>query len=149
VRAVAQRVSSAEVQVDAERVASMGPGLLVLVGVGRDDGRAQSEELARRLVNLRVFPDSDGRMNHSLLEVAGTLGVVSQFTLYGDTRQGRRPFFGDAARPEDAAPLIDHLVSSATALGAEVVTGRFQAMMEVALVNVGPVTLLLDTEKKF
>lgn len=148
-RAVAQRVSSAEVRVAGERISALGPGLLALVGVGRDDGREQAEELARRLVNLRVFADAEGRMNRSMLDVGAGLGVVSQFTLYGDTRQGRRPFFGEAAAPEIAAPLIEHLIASARELGATVVTGRFQAVMEVALVNVGPVTLLLDTEKKF
>jgi D-tyrosyl-tRNA(Tyr) deacylase len=148
-RAVAQRVSSAEVRVDDERVSQMGAGLLVFVGVGRDDATAQAQELARRLVHLRVFSDTAGRMNRSLLEVGGTLGVVSQFTLYADTRQGRRPFFGAAARPEQAAPLIDHLIESAASFGVSVVRGRFQATMEISLVNVGPVTLLLDTEKNF
>ena len=148
-RAVAQRVSTAEVRVDDERISAMGPGLLALVGVGRDDGREQAEELARRLVNLRVFADAEGRMNRSMLEVGGALGVVSQFTLYGDTRKGRRPFFGEAAAPEVAAPLIEHLIATAQGFGVTVVTGRFQAAMEVTLVNVGPVTLLLDTEKKF
>jgi len=127
----------------------MGEGLLAFVGVGNDDGPKQAEELARRLVHLRVFGDADGRMNHSLLDVGGTLGVVSQFTLFGDTRQGRRPFFGDAAPPEQAAPLIGQLIDAAEGLGARVVRGRFQAQMEVRLVNVGPVTILLDTEKRF
>jgi D-tyrosyl-tRNA(Tyr) deacylase len=149
VRAVAQRVSSAEVRVAGERIASMGEGLLALVGVGHADADAQADELARRLVHLRVFADEAGKMNRSLLDVGGTLGVVSQFTLYGDTRQGRRPFFGEAAPPDLAAPLIERLVATAEGLGAQVACGRFRATMEVGLVNVGPVTLLLDTEKCF
>jgi D-tyrosyl-tRNA(Tyr) deacylase len=127
----------------------MGEGLLALVGVGRDDTPAQAEELARRLVHLRVFGDENGRMNRSLLEVGGTLGVVSQFTLFGDARQGRRPSYARAAPAEQAEPLIEVLVEAARELGVPVVTGRFRAMMDVALVNAGPVTILLDTEKQF
>jgi len=149
VRAVAQRVSSAEVRVDGERVSAMDKGLLAFVGVGREDDARQADELARRLVHLRIFNDDAGRMNHSLLEVGGTLGVVSQFTLFGDARQGRRPFFGDAAPANQAAPLIERLIASAEMLGANTIRGRFQATMEVGLVNVGPVTLLLDTDKRF
>ena len=148
-RAVAQRVSSAEVRVDGERVSAMDKGLLAFVGVGREDDARQADELARRLVHLRIFNDDAGRMNHSLLEVGGTLGVVSQFTLFGDARQGRRPFFGDAAPANQAAPLIERLIASAEMLGANTIRGRFQATMEVGLVNVGPVTLLLDTDKRF
>jgi D-tyrosyl-tRNA(Tyr) deacylase len=148
-RAVAQRVSSASVSVGGREVARMGPGLLALVGVGAEDGEAQARELARRLVELRVFPDAQGRMNRSLLETGGTLGVVSQFTLYGDARHGRRPSYVGAAPPARAEPLLDALVTAARALGAPVVTGRFGAAMEVALVNQGPVTILLDTEKRF
>ena len=127
----------------------MGEGLLALVGVGRDDTPAQAEELARRLVHLRVFADENGRMNRSLLEVGGTLGVVSQFTLFGDARQGRRPSYARAAPAEQAEPLIEVLVEAVRELGVPVVTGRFRAMMDVALVNAGPVTILLDTEKQF
>ena len=127
----------------------MGEGLLALVGVGRDDAPAQAEELARRLVHLRVFPDESQRMNRSLLEVGGTLGVVSQFTLFGDARQGRRPSYARAAPVEQAEPLIEVLVEAVRELGVPVVTGRFRAMMDVALVNAGPVTILLDTEKQF
>ncbi len=148
-RAVAQRVSSAEVRVDGERISGMGEGLLAFVGVGRADDARQADELARRLVHLRIFNDDAGRMNHSLLDVGGTLGVVSQFTLFGDARQGRRPFFGDAAPADQAAPLIERLIASAELLGARTARGRFQATMEVELVNVGPVTLLLDTDKRF
>jgi len=127
----------------------MGAGLLALVGVGRSDGEAQARELARRMLQLRVFPDSEGRMNLCLLEVGGTLGVVSQFTLFGDARHGRRPSYVAAAPGEQAEPLLEILVDTARELGAPVVTGRFGAMMEVALVNEGPVTILLDTEKMF
>ena len=127
----------------------MGEGLLALVGIGRDDTPAQAEELARRLVHLRVFADEDQRMNRSLLEVGGTLGVVSQFTLFGDARQGRRPSYARAAPAEQAELLIEVLVEAVRELGVPVVTGRFRAMMDVALVNAGPVTILLDTEKQF
>ncbi len=148
-RAVVQRVSRAAVRVGGERVASMEQGLLALVGVGRGDGPAAAVELARRLVGLRVFADPEGRMNRSLLEVGGELGVVSQFTLFGDARRGRRPSFAAAAPPAQAAALLDALVASARELGARVLTGRFQAHMEVELVNDGPVTILLDTDKLF
>lgn len=148
-RAVVQRVSSARVSVAGECVSRMGEGLLAFVGVGVADGDAAAEELARRLVHLRIFGDADGRMNRSLIEVGGTLGVVSQFTLYGDARQGRRPFFGDAAPAEQAALRLETLVSAAEALGVAVVQGRFGAEMDVSLVNRGPVTILLDTEKRF
>jgi D-tyrosyl-tRNA(Tyr) deacylase len=132
-----------------EIVGEMGAGLLALVGVSRTDDVGQARELARRLVELRVFADDEGRMNRSLLEVGGALGIVSQFTLLGDTRRGRRPSYGGAAPAAQAEPLVQSLVEAARALGAEVVTGRFQAHMEVELVNDGPVTLLLDTEKAF
>lgn len=127
----------------------MGVGLLALVGVGQADGEAQAHELARRMLELRVFPDAQGRMNRSLLEVGGTLGVVSQFTLFGDARHGRRPSYTAAAPAARAESLIERLVGAARELGAPVVTGRFGAMMDVALVNEGPVTILLDTERLF
>jgi D-tyrosyl-tRNA(Tyr) deacylase len=147
-RAVVQRVKSARVTVDGEVVGEMAEGLLALVGVGRDDDQAAATELAHKLVHMRIFQDDEGRMNRSLLEVGGTLGVVSQFTLFGDLRKGRRPFFGDAAPPEAAAPLIESVVEAARALSVPVITGRFQARMEVQLINLGPVTLLIDTEKQ-
>jgi len=149
VRAVAQRVRAASVRVGDELVGDMGPGLLALVGVARGDGPAAAEALARKLVQLRIFEDEAGRMNRSLLEIGGTLGVVSQFTLLGDARQGRRPAFVEAAPPEAAEPLLETLVAAARALGVPVVTGRFRARMEVALVNDGPVTILLDTARSF
>jgi len=149
VRAVVQRVRKVEVTVAGESVARMGPGLLALVGVGHEDGPRDAEDLARRLVGLRILEDETGKLNRSLLDTGGTLGVVSQFTLMGDARQGRRPSFVAAARPERAEPLIERVVEAARARGVPVVSGRFGAHMEVALVNAGPVTLLLDTGKTF
>jgi D-tyrosyl-tRNA(Tyr) deacylase len=149
VRAVVQRVRCARVSVDGEPTCSMGEGLLALVGVGRGDAAAQANDLARRLVHLRVFNDDAERLNRSLLDTGGTLGIVSQFTLYGDARQGRRPSYAEAAPASQARPLIDALVEAAQHLGVPVVCGQFQAMMDVALVNAGPVTILLDTEKQF
>jgi D-tyrosyl-tRNA(Tyr) deacylase len=127
----------------------MGEGLLALVGVGRNDAEEQAEELSRKLVHLRVFKDEEGRMNRSLIEIGGQLGVVSQFTLYGDVRRGRRPSYTDAAPPEQAEPLVRAVVDAATAAGVSVITGRFRAMMDVELVNAGPVTILIDTERAF
>src|SRR5262245_42655200 len=127
----------------------MGAGLLALVGVGQADGEAQARELARRMLELRIFLDAEGRMNRSLLEVGGTLGVVSQFTLFGDARHGRRPSYTAAAPAARAEPLLELLVAAAREIGVCVVTGRFGAMMDVALVNAGPVTILLDTDRLF
>jgi len=148
-RAVVQRVALARVRVGDEVVAQMGAGLLALVGVERADSLEDAQELARKLVHLRVFEDEAGRMNRSLLETGGQLAVVSQFTLLGDLRKGRRPSFGEAAPPEQAEPLIETVIESARQLGAPVLTGRFRAHMAVELVNDGPVTLLLDTRKRF
>ncbi len=144
-RAVAQRVSRAEIRVAGEMVGSMGHGLLALVGVAGDDKPEHARWLADKLVHLRIFPDAEGKMNLSLLEAGGGLGIVSQFTLLGDCRKGRRPSYHGAARPEEAERLIELLIARAEALGATVTTGRFRAMMEVDLVNDGPVTLVLDT----
>lgn len=132
-----------------ETVSEMGSGLLALVGVKRGDGLETARDLARKLVHLRVLADDSGRMNRSLLEAGGTLGIVSQFTLYGDARKGRRPAFVDAAPGEEAEPLVEALADAARALGVTVITGRFGATMDVELVNAGPVTLLLDTERAF
>lgn len=148
-RAVLQRVRRAVIRVDGETLGTMGPGLLALVGIGRSDSSESARELVRKLLNLRIFEGEGGRMDASLLEVGGALGLVSQFTLFGDTRKGRRPSFAGAAAPADAEPLFAAVVSSARTAGLEVVTGRFGAMMEVELVNWGPVTLLVDTEKQF
>lgn len=148
-RAVIQRVSSASVSVEGREIARMGPGLLALVGVGQDDGEAQARQLATRMLELRIFPDAEGRMNRSLLEVGGSLALVSQFTLFGDARHGRRPSYTAAAPAARAEPLLEALAATARARGVPVVTGRFGANMDVALVNQGPVTILLDTEKRF
>ena len=148
-RAVAQRVREAAVRVGGEEIARMREGLLALVGVAVDDTLADAAELARKLVGLRVFPDADGRMNRSLLDTGGTLGVVSQFTLLGDAREGRRPSYTNAAPAERAAPLIDAVLDAAREAGVPVVSGRFQATMDVSLVNSGPVTILLDTRREF
>jgi len=144
VRAVVQRVTQAEVTVAGEVVGAIGPGLCVLVGVTHDDGDAQADRLADKLWHLRIFDDGTGRQNRSAAEVGGELLVVSQFTLYGDTRRGRRPSFAEAARPEQAEPLIAALVERLRALGARVATGRFRSAMQVRLTNDGPLTVLLE-----
>ena len=148
-RAVVQRVRSAQVSVGGEIACQMGEGLLGLVGVGKADTAKSAAALAHRIVHLRIFGDDTDRMNRSLLDTGGTLGIVSQFTLYGDARHGRRPSFVAACPADQAAPLIEVVADAARDLGVPVVTGRFQAAMEVSLVNSGPVTILLDTEKLF
>ena len=148
-RAVVQRVKRAEVRVDDDVVGSIGPGLLVLVGIGRTDADADVQNLAEKIVNLRVFEDEHGRMNHSLLEMGGQVLCVSQFTLYGDCRKGRRPSYDQAARPDTARQLYDGFVKALRSFDIVVATGQFQAMMEVELVNDGPVTLLLDSKQLF
>ncbi len=148
-RAVVQRVSEAAVRVDARVVGAIGSGLLVLLGVGRGDGTADAEQLAERIVNLRIFPDAAGAMNLSVLDVGGAILAVSQFTLYGDARKGRRPSYVDAAPPETARPLYEHFVARVRAAGPAVAEGVFRATMDVSLVNAGPVTLLLDSRKAF
>jgi len=149
VRAVAQRVSRAQVRVDHEVTGQMGPGLLALVGVAGSDGEDDALYIAEKLVHLRVFPDAEGRMNRSLLEMGGALGIVSQFTLLGDCRKGRRPGWAHAAPPERAEPLIERVIERARAEGVTVITGRFRAKMVVELANEGPVTLLLDSTRAF
>lgn len=146
-RAVAQRVSRARVRVAGAVVSEMPAGLLALVGVAGGDDAGDARALAEKLVHLRVFADAQGAMNRSLLDTGGALGVVSQFTLLGDCRKGRRPSFDGAARPEYAEPLIAQLVAHARSHGVTVVTGVFRADMEVELTNDGPVTLILDTAK--
>ena len=144
-RAVAQRVSRASVSVGGEAVASIGAGLLVFAAVGKDDADADADYLVDKIVNLRVFPDDAGRFDRSALDVGASLLVVSQFTLYGDTRKGRRPSFMDAAPPGEAQERFAGLVERFRAAGLPVQTGRFQEMMDVELVNDGPVTLILDS----
>lgn len=148
-RAVIQRVSRAKVTVEGEITGEIGKGLLVLLGVSVRDSEADAAQLVEKVVNLRIFDDPGGKMNLSLVDVDGDLLVVSQFTLYGDTRKGRRPSFIDAAPPVRANRLYEHFVSEAGKLVKKVETGRFQAMMDVELVNDGPVTLLIDSEKTF
>jgi len=144
-RALVQRVTSASVTVGGEVVGEIGAGLCVLVGVTHDDRSAHATKLASKVANLRVFDDDDGVMNRSLLETGGAALAVSQFTLYGDTVRGRRPSWVAAAKPEVAEPLVESFANELAALGVPVATGRFRADMQVALVNDGPVTLLLET----
>lgn len=144
-----QRVASAAVDVGDQRVAEMGEGLLALVGAGQGDSERDAVELARKLVHLRVFADAEGRMNRSLVETGGTLGVVSQFTLFGDVRHGRRPSFVEACPADEAEGLVEAVCASASGFGVPVVSGRFRAAMRVSLVNDGPVTILIDTSKRF
>ncbi len=148
-RAVIQRVSEASVRVDGGVVGRIGPGLLVLLGVGRDDTESDADYLAEKTLNLRIFPDEAGQMNRSVAEVGGGILVVSQFTLYGDARRGRRPGYSAAADPGDANRLYERFVALLRPSGLPVATGVFRAMMDVALVNQGPVTLLLDSKKAF
>jgi D-tyrosyl-tRNA(Tyr) deacylase len=149
VRAVVQRVAEASVCVGDEVVGSIGPGLVVLLGVGVGDTEADADSLAEKVLNLRIFPDEAGQMNRSVLEVSGGLLVVSQFTLLGDARRGRRPSYIEAAPPEEADRLYRQFVSRLRPSGLAVATGVFRAMMDVALVNRGPVTILLDSRKLF
>ncbi len=143
-RAVAQRVSRAEIRVGEETVGSMGAGLLVLVGVAVGDKPEQARWLADKLVHLRVFPDENGKMNRSLLDAGASIGIVSQFTLLGNPRKGRRPSYNAAAPAEEAERLIEILIADVEGRGITVTTGRFRAQMELELTNDGPVTLILD-----
>lgn len=144
-RAVLQRVASASVAIDGDVVGEIGRGLLVLAAVGVDDADADAAWIVDKAVNLRIFPDNDGRFDRSVLDVGGGLLVVSQFTLYADTRKGRRPSFTGAAPPADAEARFDDLVRRFRETGLPVEAGRFQAMMQVSLVNDGPVTIALDS----
>ncbi len=148
-RAVVQRVTSARVRIGEQVVGEIGPGLLVFVGVGQGDGPSDVEYIVGKVRDLRVFNDDRGKMNRSLAEVGGSVLVVSQFTLYGDCRKGRRPAFDAAAPPTVARALYDDLVRSLRVAGIPVHTGEFQAFMQVELVNDGPVTLLLESARSF
>ena len=148
-RAVVQRVSRARVTVEGRVTGEIGAGLMILLGVGREDSAAVAASLAEKVANLRIFEDDQGKMNRSLLEVKGAALVVSQFTLYGDARGQRRPSFISAAPPEQAAALYEEFNKALRALGISVATGIFQAVMSVELVNEGPVTILLDSDKTF
>jgi D-tyrosyl-tRNA(Tyr) deacylase len=143
-RVVLQRVSKASVRIDRRVVGSIGAGFCLLVGFTHADTPAQIEWMADKVAGLRLFPDAEGKMNVGLAEAGGAVLVVSQFTLYGDAEKGRRPSFIDAARPEVAIPLYDAFIAALRSRGLEVETGRFGAMMEVELVNDGPVTLILE-----
>jgi D-tyrosyl-tRNA(Tyr) deacylase len=148
-RAVVQRVKRAEVRVEQEVVGRIGFGIVILLGVGKDDTEAAGEALAEKIANLRVFDDAEGKMNRSLLDAGGQALCVSQFTLYGDCRKGRRPSYDQAAAPDQALPLYESFVKSLRARGILTEAGRFRAMMDVELVNDGPVTLLLDSDRLF
>jgi len=148
-RAVLQRVTEARVEVAGRVAGEIGAGLLVLLGVARDDAADDADYLAEKIANLRIFDDAEGKMNRSLLDTSGAMLVVSQFTLYGDVRRGRRPSYSDAAEPEKANQLYEYFVDRVRRLGLKVETGVFQAMMKVTLTNDGPVTILLDSRKLF
>jgi len=148
-RAVLQRVSRVRVTVEGNVTGEIGSGLMILLGVGREDNSAVAASLAEKCANLRIFEDDEGKMNRSLLDVKGSALVVSQFTLYGDARGQRRPSFISAAPPELAKTLYDEFCAALRGLGVTVATGIFQAMMSVELVNEGPVTILLDSDKTF
>lgn len=148
-RAVVQRVSRARVRVNDTISGEIGPGLMVLIGIGRDDTSATAANMANKIANLRIFEDDQQKMNGSLLDVKGSALVVSQFTLYGDARGQRRPSFIAAAQPEQAKQLYDNVCEALRDLGITVATGVFGAMMSVELVNEGPVTILLDSDKTF
>ncbi|HJU54100.1 MAG TPA: D-aminoacyl-tRNA deacylase [Pyrinomonadaceae bacterium] len=148
-RAVLQRVTRASVRVGGETVGEIGGGLVVLLGIARDDTEQDVQYLVEKIAALRVFDDAEGRMNLALAEVDGALLVVSQFTLYGDVRRGRRPSWIEAAPPETAEPLYETFVKAAASRVGRVETGSFRAMMQVELINDGPVTILLDSRKQF
>jgi D-tyrosyl-tRNA(Tyr) deacylase len=148
-RAVVQRVSRARVTVEGRVTGEIGAGLVILLGVGRGDTSAVTASMAEKVANLRIFEDEQGKMNRSLLETKGSALVVSQFTLYGDARGQRRPSYIAAAPPEKAKTLYEEFSASLRGLGVNVATGVFQAMMSVELVNEGPVTILLDSDKTF
>ena len=148
-RCVVQRVTESSVTVDGETVGRIGPGLMVLIGVSTGDTDADLKYMAEKVPNLRIFDDENGVMNKSVLDAGGSILAVSQFTLYGDARGGRRPSYIRAARPEEANALYERLVEAWRAKGIRVETGRFRTEMKVSLVNDGPVTILLDSEKQF
>lgn len=148
-RAVLQRVTEARVEVAGQIAGEIGAGLLILLAVARGDATDDADYLAEKIANLRIFDDDEGKMNRSLVDTCGAMLVVSQFTLYGDVRRGRRPSYSDAAEPEKANQLYEYFVDRVRGLGLKVETGVFQAMMKVTLTNDGPVTILLDSTKAF
>jgi len=148
-RAIVQRVSRCRVTVEGNVAGEIGAGLLVLLGVSKTDNEAAADYLVEKIIGLRIFEDGEGKMNLSVQDSGGAVLVVSQFTLYGDARRGKRPSFDAAARPEEAKRLYEYFVGKVRAAGLRCQTGQFQAMMDVELVNSGPVTILLDSEKQF
>ncbi|HEY2168788.1 MAG TPA: D-aminoacyl-tRNA deacylase [Candidatus Angelobacter sp.] len=148
-RAVVQRVSRCRVTVEGNVVGEIGAGMLVLLGISKTDNEAAADYLVEKIIGLRIFEDVEGKMNLSVQESGGAVLVVSQFTLYGDVRRGKRPSFDEAARPEEARRLYEYFVAKVRAAGLHCETGQFQAMMEVELVNSGPVTIMADSEKAF
>ncbi|MGD9157355.1 MAG: D-aminoacyl-tRNA deacylase [Desulfobacteraceae bacterium] len=148
-RAVVQRVKEAKVEIEGKVVGEISKGLLIFLGVGENDTEKECEYMANKIINLRIFPDENDLMNLSLKDINGAALVVSQFTLWGDCRKGRRPSFIEAARPEKANELYEHFISLGKDKNVSVATGRFQEMMDVHLVNDGPVTILIDSSKKF
>jgi D-tyrosyl-tRNA(Tyr) deacylase len=148
-RAVVQRVTRASVEVSGAVVGEIGSGLLVLLGVSTADSTSSADYVVEKLIGLRIFEDDEGKMNRSVRDVGGAVLLVSQFTLYGDVRRGKRPSFDSAARPEQAKTLYEYVVGGIRQAGVECATGEFQAMMQVSLVNDGPVTILIDSDKAF
>ncbi len=148
-RAVIQRVKSASVTVDNKLVSEIGPGLLIFLGISHNDTKTDLDYTANKIANLRIFEDVEGKMNCSLLDTGGEALVVSQFTLYGDCRKGRRPSFIDAARPDVANDLYEQFITTLKQINIPTQGGTFQAMMDVQLINDGPVTILLDSDKQF
>lgn len=148
-RAVVQRVTRGAVRVEGQVIGEIGPGLVILLGIGQEDGALDIKYLAEKIVNLRIFEDDEGKMNLSALDKELELLVISQFTLYGDCRKGRRPSFSEAAVPENARGLYEEFLTEISQYGLKVATGEFQAMMDVELVNSGPVTMLLDSKRLF
>jgi len=148
-RAVIQRVSRAQVRVEGQIIGQIGKGFLVLLGVGKGDSHKEADDLLEKMIHMRIFEDAQGKMNLSLLDVVGDLMVISQFTLYADCRKGRRPSFTDASPPEEAKVLYEYFIGRAKSQGINVAAGIFQALMEVELVNFGPVTILLDSSRDF
>lgn len=145
-RAIIQRVQKASVTVEQQIVGEIGQGLLVLLGIGHSDSQDEAHSLAEKIAQMRIFADADGKFDRSVIDVGGSVLVVSQFTLYADTRRGRRPSFTDAARPEQAEPLVQSFCEALQGMGLPTATGQFGAHMDVALINDGPVTIMLDTD---
>ena len=146
---VLQRVQHAKVEIDGKSVGATEQGLLILLGVAEGDTQVEADKLVKKIANLRIFEDDQGKLNHSLLDEGGEMLVISQFTLYGDARHGRRPSYIEAARPEQAEALYNQFVDAVRAFGVPVATGRFRTHMVVSLENDGPVTILLDSQKTF